>query len=305
MNRTGKPYEMEPTPTDISVVVHSRNVIGESPIWCPTTEQLYLVDISGQQIHLLHPADGNYRTFDLPDWVTSLSTRAKGGLVLTMRKTFAFYDPDTGKLEVLADPEPERPGNRFNDGKCDRQGRLWAGTMGAKDWLAATGALYRFDPDQRITLMQDQVKCSNGTGWSPDGRTMYYTESFRYGIFAYDFDPATGTIENRRPFVTLDPDASGFPDGLTVDAEGFVWSAQPVYGRIVRYDPAGKMERIIALPVSRGTSCIFGGPDYQTLYITTATETLTEAQMAEEPLAGSLLSCEPGFRGIPETPFAG
>jgi sugar lactone lactonase YvrE len=305
MNRTGKPYEIEPTPIDIRVVVHSQNVIGESPIWCPRTEQLYLVDISGQKIHILHPADGDYRTFDLPDWVTSLSTREKGGLVLTMRKTFAFYDPDTEHLEVLADPEPDRPDNRFNDGKCDRQGRLWAGTMGAKDWLAATGALYRLEPDQRITLMQDQVKCSNGTGWSPDSRTMYYTESFRYGIFAYDFDPATGEIANRRPFITLDPNANGFPDGLTVDSEGFVWSAQPVYGRICRYDPAGKMERIIALPVSRGTSCIFGGPDYRTLYITTATETLTAAEISEEPLAGSLFACEPGFQGIPETPFAG
>lgn len=305
MNRTGRADEMAPTPTDISVVVHSHNVIGESPIWCPTTQQLYLVDISGQKIHILRPGDGSYRTFDLPDWVTSLSTRAKGGLVLTMRKTFAFFDPDTAHLEVLANPEPDRPTNRFNDGKCDRQGRLWAGTMSARDWLAPTGALYRFDADQRITRMQDDVKCSNGTGWSPDSRTMYYTESFRYGIFAYDFDPATGEIENRRPFVRLDSSANGFPDGLTVDAQGFVWSAQPVYGRIVRYDPTGKMERIIALPVSRGTSCIFGGPHYRTLYITTATETLTAAQLVEEPLAGSLLACEPGFTGIPETPFAG
>jgi sugar lactone lactonase YvrE len=222
-----------------------------------------------------------------------------------MRKTFAFYDPESGALEILADPEPDRPGNRFNDGKCDRQGRLWGGTMGAKDWMAASGALYRLDAEQRVTRMQDQVKCSNGTGWSPDSRTMYYTESFRYGIFAYDFDPVSGAIANRRPFVTLDPDGQGFPDGLTVDRDGFVWSAQPVYGRIVRYDPDGRIERIIALPVSRGTSCIFGGADYQTLYVTTATETLTAEQMAEEPLAGSVLACEPGFQGIPETPFAG
>ena len=192
MNRTGKANEMAPTSTDISVVVHSRNVIGESPIWCPKTQQLYLVDISGQKIHVLRPADSGYRTFDLPDWVTSLSTRAKGGLMLTLRKNFAFFDPETAHLEVLADPEPDQPDNRFNDGKCDRQGRLWAGTMGAKDWLAPAGSLYRFDADQRITRMQDNVKCSNGTGWSPDSRTMYYTESFRYGIFAYDFDPATG-----------------------------------------------------------------------------------------------------------------
>lgn len=305
MNRTSRPYEIAPTPADIRVAMYSSNIIGESPIWCPKAQALYLVDIAGQKIHILKPENGSCRTFSLPDWVTSLSTRASGGLVLTMRKTFAFFDPETGTFETLADPEPHRPGNRFNDGKCDRQGRLWAGTMDAKDWLAASGALYRFAADQSITRMQDHVKCSNGTGWSPDAHTMYYTESFRYGIFAYDFEPASGEIANRRPFVTLDPAANGFPDGLTVDAEGFVWSAQPVYGRLVRYDPEGKLERIIALPVSRGTSCIFGGADYRTLFVTTAMETLTEAQLREEPLAGSVLAFEPGMRGLPETPFAG
>lgn len=305
MNRTGRPFEIEPTPIEVSVVIRSRNIIGESPVWDASTQKLYLVDIQGRRIHIFRPADGDHRTFDLPDWVTSLSPREQGGLVLTMRKRFAFYDPDTDQLEVLADPEPERPGNRFNDGKCDRQGRLWAGTMAAEDWLAPTGALYRFDSDQRITRMHDDIKCSNGTGWSPDGRTMYHTESFRYAIFAYDFDPDSGEIANRRPFATLEPDAVGFPDGLTVDRDGFVWSAQPVYGRIVRYDPDGEMERIIELPVSRGTSCAFGGSDLGTLYITSATETLTDAELEEEPLAGSVFACAPGVHGIAETPFAG
>lgn len=305
MNRTGRPFEIEPTPIDLSVAIRARHLIGESPVWSARTQQLYLVDIQGQRIHAFRPADGEQRTFDLPDWVTSLSPRANGGLVLSMRKTFAFFDPETAHLELLADPEPERSGNRFNDGRCDRQGRLWAGTMAADDWAAATGALYRFDPDQRITRMQDNIRCSNGTGWSPDGRIMYHTDSFRFGIFAYDFDPDSGEIANRRPFVTLAPDANGFPDGLTVDGEGFVWSAQPVYGRIARYDPDGGLERIIALPVSRGTSCTFGGPDLRTLYITSATETLTAAQIAEEPLAGSVFACRPGVQGIAETPFAG
>ena len=146
--------------------------------------------------------------------------------------------------------------------------------------------------------MIDDVSCSNGTGWSPDGRTMYHTQSFRYAIHAYDFDAETGAIANQRPFVTLPPDGGGFPDGLTVDEHGFVWSAQPVYGRIVRYDPDGGIDRIISLPVSRGTSCTFGGPDLATLFITSATETLSETQLAEEPLAGNVLACIPGVRGI-------
>jgi sugar lactone lactonase YvrE len=118
-------------------------------------------------------------------------------------------------------------------------------------------------------------------------------------------NPRPERSRNRRPFVTLPPDGGGFPDGLTVDEQGFVWSAQPVYGRIVRYDPDGGIDRIISLPVSRGTSCTFGGPDHRTLFVTTATETLTEAQIAEEPLAGSVFACIPGVRGIPGPLFAG
>lgn len=197
MNRTGRPFEIEPTPLDVSVVIRARHVLGESPVWYTRTQELYLADIRGRQIHIFSPADAGHGTLDLPDWVTSLSPREKGGLVLTMRKTFAFYEPDTGRLEILADPEPDRPANRFNDSRCDRQGRLWAGTMAAQDWAAETGALYRLDPDLGITRMHDRIRCSNGTGWSPDGRTMYHTESFRYAIFAYDFDPGSGQIANR------------------------------------------------------------------------------------------------------------
>jgi sugar lactone lactonase YvrE len=151
--------------------------------------------------------------------------------------------------------------------------------------------------------MAEKICCSNGIGWSPDNKTMYFCESFAHVIHAYDFDAATGDIANRRPFTTVNTES--FPDGLTVDAEGFVWSAQPVFGRIVRYDPAGKMERIIELPVSRGTSVMFGGPNLDTLYVTTMRTTLEDAQLAEEPLAGCLLAIKPGVRGIAEAPFAG
>jgi xylono-1,5-lactonase len=135
-------------------------------------------------IHAYRPSDDRHRVFTLPDLVTSVSLRESGGLVLSLRKTLAFYDPEIGDLEVLADPEPDRPGNRFNDARCDPQGRLWAGTMSADDWWAPTGAVYRLDPDRRITRMIDEVWCSNGTGWSLDGRTIYHTQSFRYAIHA-------------------------------------------------------------------------------------------------------------------------
>jgi sugar lactone lactonase YvrE len=177
--------------------------------------------------------------------------------------------------------------------------------MGDVHWDSPVGSLYRFDPDATIHRMEDGICCSNGLGWSPDSKTLYFAESFRHRIYAYEFDAATGSISNRRVFASLDSDCGAFPDGLTVDAEGFVWSAQPVYGRLVRYDPMGAIERIIELPVSRGTSCMFGGDNLDVLYVTTMRDTLTAEQLAEEPLAGSLLALRPGVKGIAETPFAG
>jgi len=305
VNRTGLAPEVEPTAVEISVALRLRAEIGESPVWDERAQELVFVDILAGAIHAFAPSEGRHRVFELPDRVTSVSLRERGGLVLSLAKTFAFFDPDSGELEILEDPEPDRPGNRFNDAQCDPQGRLWAGTMSADDWWAPTGAVYRLDPDRRITRMIDDVRCSNGIGWSPDGRTMYHTQSFRYAIDAYDVDPSTGDIANPRPFVTLPPDGGGFPDGLAVDADGFVWSAQPVYGRIVRYDPEGATDRIVSLPVSCGTCCTFGDSDLRTLFITSATETLTQAQIDEEPLAGSLFACEPGVRGLPAPRFAG
>ena len=210
------------------------------------------------------------------------------------------------QLEKLAEPESDKPGNRFNDGKTDRQGRMWGGTMGDVHCDHPIGSLYRLGADLTPVRVDQGIRCSNGLGWSPDSKTMYFTESFRYRILAYDFDAATGNVSNRRVFVSLAQHESAFPDGgLTVDAEGYVWSAQPMFGRLARYSPGGELERVIELPVSRGTSVRFGGPNLDVLYVTTMRETLSEEQLAEEPLAGSLLALRPGVKGLAETPFSG
>jgi sugar lactone lactonase YvrE len=303
MNRTKLPHEIKPTPTEVTKVLTAKAQIGEGPVWDARAQLLYWVDIVGQELNVFNPSDGTNETHKFPDIVTSATPRAAGGVLLTLRRSFAFFDPATGKLETVAEVEPDMPGNRFNDGKTDRQGRHWAGTMGDVDWNHPIGNLYRLGKDQKPVKMAEKICCSNGIGWSPDNKTMYFCESFAYVIHAYDFDAATGDIENRRTFTSVNP--ASFPDGLTVDAEGFVWSAQPVFGRLVRYDPAGKMERVIELPVSRGTSIMFGGPSLSTLYITTMRTTLDDAQLAEEPLAGSLLAITPGVKGIPEAPYAG
>ena len=292
----------------IECVLPFEAVGGESPVWHPGQQRLYWIDIQGKKIHRFDPETRGNESFPLPEIVTCIQLRSTGGLVLTLEKNFAFFDPDANHLEKLQRVEDEIPDNRFNDGKCDPQGRFWAGTMDAKHWDKPSGNLYRMERNQTVTKMQSQVICSNGSGWSLDGKTMYYTESFRYAIFAYDFDPATGTIENRREFAKIsdtDRRAGGFPDGMTVDAQGFVWSNQVGVGKIVRYDPEGKIERVIQLPVPRATDCTFGGKNLETLYITSARETMTPEQLQQAPLSGSLFAVDAGVQGVLSTPFAG
>ena len=289
----------------VECVVREEAIVGESPVWCPREQVLYWVDITGQKIHRFHPASGANDTFHMPDKVTALAMRAKGGLVLSLEKDFATFDLETQRLTYLGNPEPDKPDNRFNDAKCDRQGRFWAGTMGNVHWDAPSGALYRLDADGAISCHQTDVICANGMGWSPDNRTMYFTESFRYAIYAYDFDTVAGTIANRRVFATVDKSTGAFPDGLTVDAEAHVWSVHNAVGRVVRYSPRGDIERTIELPVPRPCGCIFGGEKLDTLYITTARETLTPEQIATYPLSGSLFAAVPGVCGIAEPLFAG
>ncbi len=294
--------------SDIECVLPFAAIVGESPVWHPAEKRLYWIDIQGKQIHRFDPGTHRNESFALPEIVTCIQLRSTGGLVLTLKKQFAFYNPDMNRLERIAGVEDDLPDNRFNDGKCDPLGRFWAGTMDATHWDKPSGNLYRMQADRTIKNMQSQVICSNGSGWSPDGKTMYYTESFRYAVFAYDFDGVTGEIANRRVFAKIDDadrEAGGFPDGMTVDAEGFVWSNQVGVGKIVRYDPHGKIERIVRLPVPRATDCTFGDDDLSTLFITSARETMTPDQLKQAPLSGSLFAVDVGVKGMISTPYAG
>ena len=197
------------------------------------------------------------------------------------------------------------PGNRFNDSECDPEGRLWAGTMSDREWNAPKGSLYRLGPDLRFARMRTEVVCSNGTAGA---RTAARCTTPRAS--AMPCSPTTSTARwapsptAARSSSSI-PAAASLPDGLTVDAEGFVWSAHVGKGRIVRYDPTGRAERQVQLPVTRGTSCMFGGDDLRTLFITSARETLTPETLAEGPLAGSLFASEVGVAGRPTNRFAG
>jgi len=289
---------------EVNCVWRDESIVGESPVWSHDEQVLYWVDIRRGRVQKFDPKTSSNEYVEIDDIVTSVNLKAGNGLVLTLGKEFASLDQWGGKVTRMGNPEPDQNDNRFNDAKCDRRGRLWAGTMGDHNWMAPTGSLYSFEGPGRVKRCQSEVICSNGTAWSPDNRTMYYTESFRYAVYAYDFDLSSGEISNRRVFLQLDPSGGEFPDGLTVDSEGFVWSAHVGKGRIVRYDPDGKADMEIQLPVTRGTSCAFGGENLDMLFITSARETLTPELIEKEPLAGSLFACKPGVVGIYETPFA-
>jgi sugar lactone lactonase YvrE len=270
---------------NISCVVQIPSIVGECPTWCERRQVLFWVDIQGKKLHRYCLRDGSNSTYHLPDIVTALALcEDETKLLLTLRKRIALFDLPTEALEILATIEAELPDNRFNDAKCDTQGRLWPGTMHSVNWSSPEGTLYRCDTAFHYEKMHTQVTCSNGLGWSPDNKTMYFSDSFRYTIFAFDYDAASGAIKNRRPFVTLDPQGGSFPDGLTVDAEGYVWSAQVGKGQVVRYTPIGQQDCVIQFPVPRTTSCTFGGKEMRTLYVTSATETLTAQQINDAPL---------------------
>lgn len=285
----------------IELLLDARSMLGEGPVWDARIGRIAWVDIMAGRLHLTAP-DGETTTFQLPKPLGCVVPRASGGWVVALADGF-WSVTDAGTAERLVDIQSDHPELRFNDGKCDPQGRFWAGSM-AVDFRNAAGALYRLDPDLSVHRMIDATTISNGLDWSLDGRTMYYVDTPTQRIDQFDFDPATGAIAGRRPFATIDP-ADGAPDGLTVDAEGGIWLALWDGWRVRRYLPDGSIEREIRLPVSEVTCPAFGGPDLDELYITTAWEELSEEQRAAQPLAGGLFRARSGVRGRPPTAFAG
>jgi sugar lactone lactonase YvrE len=243
------------------------------------------------------------RVTRLPEPVGAIALRAGGGLVAAARSGFAYIDRDGAMSPAFCTPEADRPGNRFNDGKCDRAGRFWAASMhdGETD---PSGSLYRLDASHRCERADDGFVIGNGLGWSPDNRTFYFTDSVARRIFAYDFDIDSGAIGRKRLFATI-PDDAGFPDGLCVDAEGHVWSAHWDGWRVTRYAPDGRIVEVLRVPVPRPTSCAFGGSDLATLFITSARINLGAADLARSPLSGSVLSLRPDRNGLAEPSFGG
>jgi len=279
-----------------------RDVLGEGPIWDAAGAVLWWVDIAGRGLRRYQPSTGDIGVWDLPEPAGSVAPTASGGLLLAVPSGFARFDPATNEFQHIIDPEPDRSGNRFNEGKCDRQGRFWAGSMDAAE-KARTGALYRLDLDGTPHRIFDGLGIPNTLAWSADSKTMYFAETLDRTIYAFDFDPTTGTPSNRRVFVKIS--GPGYPDGSTIDEDGHLWNAEWDGWRIVRYTPDGTVDRVVEMPVQRPTSCMFGGPDLSTLFVTSASRGLTPDQLAQQPGAGGLFALATDTRGIPETRFGG
>ena len=277
---------------------------GEGPFWSVDQSGLYWVNITGGRLHFYDPTSKSDTAWDLPQDIGCAVPRACGGLVLTLAKSLAFFDPRNGDLGLFFDPRSEDPNTMLNDGKCDSAGRLWFTSYYLPIPRQPEAGLYRLDPDLTCRKIENGFHVANGPAWSPDEKTMYITDGISQKIFAYDFDVRAGSIENKRVFVSV-PEEDGRPDGITVDAEGCVWNGHADGWRLTRYSPDGQTDRVIRLPTQVVTNCAFGGPNLDYLYITTARWGISHERLAEQPLAGGLFGMDPGVKGLPETPFAG
>jgi sugar lactone lactonase YvrE len=267
---------------------HAR--LGEGPLWDARTGELLWVDILAGVVHRFDPETGGDRAFEAGSMVGAVVPRARGGYVLADAAGFSFAT-DGGEVRTLA-TVGHGEDVRMNDGACDGAGRFWAGSM-RLDEASGGGCLYRLDPDHGVRTVCEGVTISNGIAWSPDETLMYYVDTPTSALDVFDFDVATGAATCRRTLATVD----GHPDGLVVDAEGFLWVAFWGGGRVRRYSPEGEVAEVIEVPVAHTTKAAFGGEDLRDLYITTAA--------GEEPHAGGLFVAQPGVAGLPAGAYAG
>jgi sugar lactone lactonase YvrE len=285
---------------EISCVADVQAILGEGPVWVVRERALIWVDINGRKIFRLR--NGETQSWDTPLKVGSLVPRGQSGFVAGTDLGLAFVALEAGHYDLFANPEENLPDNRFNDGKVDRSGRFWAGTMDSHE-RKASGSLYRLDPDLGIATIDTGYHVTNGPAFSPDGRILYENDSARQLTYAFDLD-AAGNASSRRDFIRHGK-GDGFPDGMTVDADGCLWIAFWDGWCVRRFSPDAELLQTVEVPAQRPTSCAFGGEDLQTLFITSARRGLEGTDLANQPLAGGLFAVDVGVQGIAELPFAG
>lgn len=280
----------------------TRDKLGEGPLWDVAEQALYWLDSRGPIVHRLDPKTGARQDWTVPSTVGSMALREQGGAVLAMEDGFHFFDFTTGKTTPIIDPEPDKPGNRLNDGKVDKQGRFLAGSMATKITKEANGTLYRLNPDLSLETMMGDIIVTNGPSFSPDGKTFYFSDSRKARITTYDYGDAG--VSNERVLVDTKGEHNAWPDGGTVDAEGYIWSAFVTSGQVARLTPAGKLDLVIEMPCARPTSVMFGGPDLEDIYITSISE--SHNMKVGGPDDGGLFVIQGlGIKGVPEPRFKG
>ncbi len=290
------------------ILVDRKALTGESPCWDANRGVLYWVDIPRATLFVYNPRTRQNQSLDLRQHFSSIGcvvTCTSDGLLFTPDRKVAYFDFDRMTYQILAEVEPDLPGNRFNDGKCDPRGRFLAGTMQINPDGTPTGSLYSLGRDAKIRKLLDGLIISNGMGWSPDYRTFYLADSFSKDIWAFDYDLDSGDIANRRTAFTL-PDDNGSADGLTTDRAGMVWLARWDGACVQRWNPlSGELLATYSFPAKRTSCPAFGGKQMNELYVTSAAIGLSEEDLQAYPHNGALMRLQTGFTGMPGFPFAG
>ena len=285
-----------PSPLIPENVLAVRARLGEGPVWDDRRQVLHWVDIYNRRVHTFDPETRQDSFVEIASLVSGLFIVDGRHLVLAQENGLSTLDLETEQTNPLVAIEANQPDNRLNDVRCDRQGRLWVGTMNNHEKPAAN--LYRYDLDGSLHVMETGLSISNGLGWSPDQKTFYLTDSPRQVIYAYTFDAESGQVSNRHTQVDLTHE-SFYPDGLTIDAEGCIWVAMWNGWCVIRFDPQGQEMMRVPLPVSLVTSCTFGGPNLTDLFITTASAGLSQAELGQSVAAGDLFRLSTDVTGLP------
>ncbi|RDU38827.1 SMP-30/gluconolactonase/LRE family protein [Neobacillus piezotolerans] len=289
---------------EVELVVDAKAVLGEGPCWDRKSGALYWVDIEGKKVHVFNPGTGEDRAIEVGQMVGAIVPRESGGAVVALEKGFHFMNLETGELELICDPEPGLEVNRFNDGKCDQAGRFWAGTMD-RNGAGEQGSLYCLEPSLSFKKKLGGLGISNGLAWSPDNRFLYFIDTPTGKVVRYKYDLESGQISEPKDVVVV-PDGEGYPDGMTIDEEGFLWIAHWAGGKVSRWNPeTGYKVSEIKVPAVNVTSCTFGGKDFGELYITTARNGMSDEELDRFPHAGGVFKAVPGVKGMPANEFKG
>lgn len=286
--------------SEVELIYDAQAELGEGPVWHDNA--LWWVDILGGELHRLDIDSRSHQVRKIGDMLGVAVPCVDSRWIVAERQQLAFYDWDSGDMQAIASVEEDRKRNRFNDGKCDPKGRFWVGTMSI-DGQPGAGSLYSLAQGQGITQKVPHVTISNGLGWSPDGSRLFYVDTSTQRIDVFQFDMASGNISDRRPLVEI-PASRGAPDGIAVDSDGHIWVALWGGGAVECYDGiSGRNLDRIELEVSLVTSCCFGGPSMDRMFITSARTGLSETELRAEPVAGGVFGCRPGVCGTSTTPF--